>query len=105
MPGRMETVRFDIRPFANDPGAWSASLVNNAELLVGCLDVSGAGSVGEVGAYAGDLTRLLLDWAREAGARVRPIAPAPQPELEQLAAETPELELDRRTSLDAFTDI
>ena len=101
----MQPVRFKIDPFANDPGAWSVSLINNAELLVGCLDVSGARSVGEVGAYAGDLTGLLLDWAAEQGARVLAIDPSPQPELEQLAAERAELELVRRTSLDAFTTI
>lgn len=101
----MEPVRFKIEPFANDPGAWSASLVNNAELLIGCLDASGARSVAEVGAYAGDLTGLLLDWAGETGARVLAIDPSPQPELEQLAAERPELDLDRRTSLEAFNDV
>jgi hypothetical protein len=98
----MEQVRFKIEPFANDPGAWSASLVNNAEFVIGALDASQARSVGEVGAYAGDLTRLLLDWAGETGARIVAIDPAPQPELEQLEAERPELDLLRQTSIDAF---
>ena len=98
----MEPVRFKIQPFANDPGAWSASLVNNAEFVIGALDASQARSIGEVGAYAGDLTRLLLDWARETGARVVAIDPAPQPELEQLEAERPELDLVRQTSIEAF---
>jgi hypothetical protein len=101
----VDPVRFKIEPFANDPGAWSASLVNSAELLIGCLDVSGARSVGEVGAYAGDLTKLLLDWAAEAGARVFAIDPSPQPELEQLAAGRADLELVRETSLEAFKTI
>jgi hypothetical protein len=98
----MEPVRFKIEPFANDPGAWSASLVNNAEFVIGALDASQAKSVGEVGAYAGDLTRLLLRWARETGGRVAAIDPSPQPELEQLEAERPELELMRQTSIEAF---
>ena len=98
----MEPVRFEIQPFANDPGAWSASLVNNAEFVIGALDASQAKSVGEVGAYAGDLTRLLLDWAGETGARVVAIDPSPQPELEQLEAERPELDLVRQTSIEAF---
>ena len=98
----MEPVRFKIQPFANDPGAWSASLVNNAEFVIGALDASQAKSVGEVGAYAGDLTRLLLDWAGETGARVVAIDPSPQPELEQLEAERPELDLVRQTSIEAF---
>ena len=98
----MEQVRFKIEPFANDPGAWSASLVNNAEFVIGALDASQVKSVGEVGAYAGDLTGLLLDWAGETGARVVAIDPAPQPELEQLEAARPELDLIRETSIDAF---
>jgi hypothetical protein len=98
----MEPVRFKIDPFANDPGAWSASLVNNAEFVIGVLDASQVRSIGEVGAYAGDLTRLLLDWAGETGARVIAIDPSPQPELEQLEGERPELDLVRRTSIDAF---
>ncbi len=101
----MEPVRFKIDPFANDPGAWSASLVNNAELLIGILDASGAKSVGEVGAYAGDLTGLLLDWAAETDARVFAIDPSPQPELEQLERDRPALELVRETSLEAFKTI
>jgi hypothetical protein len=98
----MEPVRFKIEPFANDPGAWSASLVNNAEFVIAILDASQARSVGEVGAYAGDLTGLLLDWAGERGARVVAIDPSPQPELEQLEAERPELDLVRQTSIEAF---
>jgi hypothetical protein len=98
----MEPVRFKIEPFANDPGAWSASLVNNAEFVIGALDASQAKSVGEVGAYAGDLTRLLLDWAGETGARIVAIDPSPQPELEQLADESSGLELLRQTSIEAF---
>jgi len=98
----MEPVRFKIEPFANDPGAWSASLVNNAEFVIGALDATQANSVGEVGAYAGDLTRLLLDWASETGARVVAIDPSPQPELEQLEGERLGLDLLRQTSIDAF---
>ena len=98
----MEQVRFKIEPFANDPGAWSASLVNNAEFVIGALDAGQVNSVGEVGAYAGDLTGLLLDWAGETGARVLAIDPAPQPELEELETARPELDLIRETSIDAF---
>jgi hypothetical protein len=102
MPRPMEPVRFKIQPFANDPGAWSASLVNNAEFVICALDASQAKSVGEVGAYAGDLTRLLLEWAGETGARIVAIDPSPQPELQQLEAEHPELDLVRQTSIEAF---
>ncbi len=96
---------FGLNPYDNDPGAWGASLLNNAELLLGCLDAARARSVAEVGAYAGDLTRLLLLWAERAGARVVAIDPSPQPELEQLERERSELQLIRETSLDAFEHI
>jgi hypothetical protein len=62
-------------------------------------------SVAEVGAYAGDLTRLLLDWAAGSGARVFAIDPSPQEELEQLDRERDELELIRATSLEALRRI
>ena len=38
-----------------------------AEIMLPCLDAAGARSVVEVGAYAGELTRLLADWAAESG--------------------------------------
>ncbi|MGH3672046.1 MAG: hypothetical protein ACRDSH_15670 [Pseudonocardiaceae bacterium] len=50
--------------YASDPGQWGASLINNAEVMTACLDVGGSRSVVEVGAYAGDLTRFLLEWAQ-----------------------------------------
>src|SRR5207248_143070 len=71
-------------------------------LMLGCLDAVAARSVAEVGAYAGDLTRLLLLWAANRGATVVAVDPAPQPELERLAEQHPELELVRETSLRAF---
>ena len=52
--------------------------------MLPCLDAVGARSVVEVGAFAGDLTRLLVDWAAESGARVAAIDPSPQDQLVQL---------------------
>ncbi len=49
------------------------------------LDASGARSVVEVGAYAGDLTGLLLEWAAGSGARVWAIDPSPRKPLVALA--------------------
>lgn len=94
-----EVLPLGLNPYKTDPGAWGASLVNNAEVLLGALDLAGAGSVMEVGAYAGDLTRLLLLWARESGAQIVAIDPSPQPELEELEREHQELTLIRETSL------
>jgi hypothetical protein len=91
--------------FASDPGQWGASLVNNAEVMIGCLDVVAPRSVVEVGAFAGDLTRYLLGWAQGRGAAVCSIDPLPQPELVALAQAHPELELVRATSIEALTQM
>jgi hypothetical protein len=95
----------EIDPYANDPGRWGASLANLAELLLPCLDAVGARSVVEVGAYAGDLTGLLLAWAQPSGARVWAIDPDPQPELMNLAEERSELELVRAPSHEGLREI
>ena len=55
--------------YSHDPARWGASLAHSAELLLPCLDAAGARSVVEVGAYAGDLTRVLVELG--AGARAR----------------------------------
>jgi Methyltransferase domain len=75
---------------------------NHAELLTSCLDTVKARSIVEVGAFAGDLTRLLLDWATPEGARVSAIDPAPRPQLVELDREYPELALIRETSVEAL---
>ena len=61
-----EHPKFD--PYLHDPERWGVSLSQMAELIRPCLDAAGARSVAEVGAFAGDLTRLLVDWAAQAGA-------------------------------------
>jgi hypothetical protein len=94
-----------IDPYAHDPGHWAHSLVHLAEIMVPCLDAAGARSVVEVGAYAGDLTRVLVDWASESGARVWAIDPSPQEGLVELDRERGELELVRETSLEALGQI
>jgi hypothetical protein len=91
-----------IDPYANDPGRWAHSLQNLAEIMLPCLDAVGARSVIEVGAYAGDLTGVLVEWAAGSGARVVAIDPSPQDRLVRLAEERPELELVRETSLAAL---
>ncbi len=86
----------------SDPGQWGHSLVNNAEILLPCLDVAGAGSVIEIGAYAGDVTRLLLGWASGSGARLWAVDPSPQEALVRLAEENANVELVRETSQEAL---
>ena len=101
----VKRLSIETDPYENDPGRWGASLATLAELMLPCLDAAGARSVVEVGAYAGDVTRLLLDWAAESGARVWAIDPSPHERLVQLGEERPDLELIRATSHDALRDI
>jgi hypothetical protein len=101
----MQRLETPVDPSAGDPAGWGFSLLNNAELVVGCLDAAGAGSVAEVGAFAGDLTAMLVAWAAGAQARVIAIDPAPEPPLVKLAAEHENLELVRTTSHDALQAI
>jgi hypothetical protein len=98
----MERLRMRVDPHEHDPDGWGHSLANLAELLVGCLDAAEAQSVMEVGAYAGDLTQLLLEWAAQRDATVMAVDPAPQAALERLARERPDLHLVREASVDAL---
>ncbi len=95
----------EIDTYANDPSRWGASLANLSELMIACLDARRAQSVVEVGAYAGDLTGVLLDWASGSGATVWAIDPSPQPKLIRLDEERSDLELVRDTSLEALKSI
>ena len=95
----------DIDPYENDPARWGASLATHFDTVTALLDAAQPGSILEVGAYAGDITRLLLDWARPSGARVIAVDPFPQPKLEQLDAERDDLELVRAPSLEALESI
>lgn len=95
----------DFDPYDHDPNRWGVSLSQSAELLLPCLEAAEAKSVYEVGAFAGDLTRVLVAWAAEHGAKVGAIDPSPQPGLVELAERHPELELIRQTSLDALPDV
>ena len=78
---------------------------NHAEIMLPCLDAVKPQSIVEVGAFAGDLTSLLLDWAAESGARVAAVDPDPEDGLVQLERDRPELELIRETSLEALPHI
>jgi Methyltransferase domain len=101
----VEQLRVETDPYVNDPGRWAHSLVNLAEIMIPCLDAAGARSVVEVGAYAGDLTEVLVEWAAGSGARVWAIDPSPQDRLVRLDENSDELELVRETSLAALPHI
>lgn len=91
--------------YTSDPGQWGASLINDSEIMLTCFDVAEVKSVVEIGAYAGDLTRVLHQWAKPKSARVTAIDPSPQDELVALAANTPEIELIRATSHEALREL
>jgi hypothetical protein len=98
----MERTELQTDPYATDPTRWAHSMAHHAELLLPCLDATGARLVVEIGAFAGELTRLLADWASGSGARVLAIDPSPQDQLIALERERDEVELVRATSLDAL---
>lgn len=81
------------------------SLANVGELLFGCLEAAKADSVLEIGAFRGDLTRVLLEWAGRGGARIVAVDPTPEPELLELEAASPELELVREPSHEALRSV
>ena len=49
----MRRLALDFDPYVNEPAHWGASLLNDAEMLIACLDAAQAKSVVEVGAYRG----------------------------------------------------
>jgi hypothetical protein len=96
--------RLDLKidPMETDPGRWGHSLANLAEIWLPVLDAAAPSTVVEVGAYAGDVTRIVLDWARGSASRVISIDPEPEQSLVALAQDNSELELVRATSLEAL---
>lgn len=101
----MALPRLDFDPFLHDPARWGASLSQAAEIVLACLDAARTRSVVEVGAFAGDLTRVLVDWAERSGASVAAIDPAPRDSLVALARERAGLELIEDTSVEALASI
>jgi len=97
-----DSTRAQFDAYLHDPLHWGASMVHHSEALLGVLDAVRAQSVVEVGAYAGDLTRVLVDWASRSGATILAVDPSPQDALVKLADEHPGLTLVRETSLDAL---
>jgi hypothetical protein len=78
---------------------------NLAEIVIPCLEAAAPASLIEIGAYAGDVTRLLVEWAQAGGAHLWSVDPDPQEALVALAQANPQLELVRRTSLEALPEL
>ncbi len=89
----------------DDPGEWGHSLANLYEVLTAVLEVADARSVTEIGAYAGDLTRDLADWAEPREGTVTAVDPFPQPALTRLAEERASVTLVEEPSFDALRHI
>jgi hypothetical protein len=92
----------ETTPGVTDSDGWGYSLANLTELLFPCLEAVAASSVLEIGAFRGELTRELLEWAGAGGARVTAVDPEPKVELLELADQHSELELVLETSHDAL---
>lgn len=105
LAGDVPRFALKIDPMATDPGRWGHSLGNLAELVIPCLDAAAPQSVLEVGAYAGDVTRLLVDWAADAEVRIWSVDPDPQEALVKLAREHACVELVRKPSLEAIPEL
>jgi hypothetical protein len=82
----------------HDPPGWGYSLANVRELILACLDAAGVRSILEIGAFAGELTEPMLDWAATSGATIATIDPVPPDPLLELCRAHPELELLQETS-------
>jgi hypothetical protein len=86
-------VRFDdVRPAADDP-ALLYSLAELADVIFTAFEVAGVRSVVEIGAEAGDFTRLLLDWTDGRGGRLVSVDPAPSDAVRAMAASAPRMTL------------
>lgn len=100
-----ERTDLDTSLRGDDPGHWGHSMANMAELILPILEAAEVTTLAEVGAYAGDFTEVLVDWAAGADARVVAIDPLPQPTLIELSERRPELELIAETSAVALRDM
>lgn len=85
-----------------DPPGWGYSLANVREIVIRCLDAAAVGSILEIGAYAGELTSAMLDWAKTSGATIVTMDPEPPDELREVGLAYPELEILEELSHDVL---
>jgi hypothetical protein len=86
--------------------SFDCSLSNMFETVIACLEAADAQSVTEVGAEHGLLTGELLAWGdRRGGVRIAAVDPYPQPDLDELERQRPDLELVREPSHRALEHI
>jgi hypothetical protein len=81
------------------------SLSNFREIILGCLERSGARTIVEIGSEYGEFTQELSDHARRVGGRLITIDPAPQPAAVEFAdrhGNAPHFTFLKQTSLEAI---
>jgi hypothetical protein len=81
------------------------SLSNFREIIMGCLELSGARAIAEIGSEYGAFTEALCEYAARAGGRLVSIDPEPQPtaiEFHQRHAGSPHFTFLKKTSLEAI---
>lgn len=81
---------------------WGYSLANVGEIMTPCLEAAGITSLLEIGAFRGELTEELLEWADESGCEIATVEPLPPPDLLDLKRRRPELELIEDTGVGAL---
>ncbi len=98
----MEATEFDTTQEDAAPPLLLHSLAEFRELILTCLDASGARTVVEIGSEDGTFSRELVKWAHDRDARVYCVDPAPGAALVEFAAGSPRVELVLERSLDAL---
>lgn len=99
--GRFPT-EFDSTHEEPGPPLLLHSLAEFRELILLCLEASGARRVVEIGSEEGTFTRQLLAWAEDVDAIVYCVDPAPTPALIEVAASSPRINLVLQRSLEAL---
>lgn len=89
----------------SEPPPWGYSLHNVRELMLACLEAAEARSLLEIGAFEGDLTEDLLEWAKPRGIPIATVDPVPPPKLLERATAHPELTLHERTSHEVLAEL
>ena len=104
-PAALSSSEIDKRLRKHDPSHWGHSMATMTELIEPILTAARVESIAEIGAYAGDFTEVLLQWAAGAGARVVAIDPLPQADLVSLSEKREDLDLISERSADALRDM
>lgn len=101
----IDPVKLEAALAESDPRDWGHSMARCAELLISCMEAAQVKSVVEIGALAGDLTRVLLLAVGGRHGSVCVVDPLPRPALEGLADQDDRVTLIRELSVDALEKV